>query len=152
MDEKYVEGRLILEEVDPIIFGACDTVLNLLHKLYYSEEDSDMCINDIKFCREIYNKFRKQSVQADVLSFFEVTVVYSESGIASKLEKMLKNLDFLDIPANIDMNKVMFNDAKYLNQYIEQVLNISKNSSNGSSLNRKQISVLEGWLVAYSTE
>lgn len=65
---------------------------------------------------------------------------------------MLKILDFLDIPANIDMNKIMFNDAKYLNQYIEQVLNISKNSSNGSSLNRKQISVLEGWLVAYSTE
>lgn len=102
MDKKIVEGRWILEAVDPVIFGACDTVLNLLEKLSYSEDNSDIYINDIKFCNKIYNRFRKQSVQADVLSFFAVTVIYSNIGIEGRCKNVLKNLDFLDTPDYVD--------------------------------------------------
>ncbi|KLD41755.1 hypothetical protein [Lactiplantibacillus plantarum] len=152
MDKKIVEGRWILEAVDPVIFGACDTVLNLLEKLSYSEDNSDIYINDIKFCNKIYNRFRKQSVQADVLSFFAVTVIYSNIGIEGRCKNVLKNLDFLDTPDYVDRGKIWTNDAKYLNSYIAKVLNTSKNDGKNSFLNKKQLSVLEGWLAAFGNE
>ena len=152
MDKKIVEGRWILEAVDPVIFGACDTVLNLLEKLSYSEDNSDIYINDIKFCNKIYNRFRKQSVQADVLSFFAVTVIYSNIGIEGRCKNVLKNLDFLDTPDYVDRGKIWTNDAKYLNSYIAKVLNTSKNDGKNSFFNKKQLSVLEGWLAAFGNE
>jgi len=152
MDKKLVEGRWIIEEVDPVIFGACDTVLNLLQKLGQSEDNSDLYINDIKFCRKIYNEFKKQSVQADGLSFLNVTIVYSNIGIAAKRKKVLKNLDFLNIPESVDINNILENDAKYLNQYIKKVLSTSKNNVKSGTLNKKQLSVLEGWLAAFRNE
>ena len=152
IDKKLVDGRWIIEEVDPVIFGACDTVLNLLQKLGQSEDNSELYINDIKFCRKIYNKFKKQSVQANVLSFLNVTIVYSNIGIAVKRKEVLKNLDFLDIPESVDMNKILNNDAKYLNQHIKKVLSISKNNLKSSTLNQRQLSVLEGWLAAFGNE
>ncbi|EKP1542778.1 hypothetical protein P3F61_001798, partial [Campylobacter jejuni] len=80
------------------------------------------------------------------------TVIYSNIGIEGRCKNVLKNLDFLDTPDYVDRGKIWTNDAKYLNSYIAKVLNTSKNDGKNSFLNKKQLSVLEGWLAAFGNE